>query len=219
MAQIRIAQEQAAGVAGTSALPSSEVGTAMPNPRLVAADDTSVLWGPFAERLKTTDNPRQRKILETLIEHLRAESVGDLEATMATVAPDARFINPFGQGPSGWDEIREHYKAVFAAGGIGNMIVETHRVVVDDHAIVNEYTFGFVVPWRLAKEQGYAIEHAEGHYHVRQHASTMLPFDPEGKLRGEISYGRHKDPLDFERVPDDELSPGYLQWLDNLPAT
>lgn len=190
----------------------------MPNPRLVAADDTSVLWKPFQERLELADNPRQRRILETLIEHLRAESAGDLEATMATVAPDARFINTFGQGPSGWDEIREHYKAAFAARGIGNMIVDTHRVVVDDNAIVNEYTVGFVVPWRLAQEQGYAIDGTEGHFHVRQHASTMLPFDSEGRLLGEISYGRQKDPSDFERVPDAELSPGYLTWLDNLLA-
>ena len=184
----------------------------------VAADDTSVLWAPFEARLHQTDDLRRQQILRTIIEHLRTESAGDIEGVMATVAPDARFVNPFGEGPNGWDAIRTHYEAVFAAGGIGNMIVDTHRVVVGDDEIVNEYSFSFIVPAVLARRQGYSVTDTEGHFAVRQHGCTMLPFDPEGRLRGEISYTTNKDPDDWERVPDDQLSPGYLRWLEGLPA-
>ena len=189
----------------------------MSHPFLVAADDTSILWRPYAERLKETESPRRRQILETLIEHLRTESGGDLDGVMATVAPDAEFSTPYGPGPKGWDEVRVHYQEMFAGGGIGNMAVDTHRIVVDDDAIVNEYTFSLVLPWRLAKEQGYAIKEEQGHYAIHQRACTILPFDPEGRLRGEISYSVQMDPNNFDRVPDDELSPGYLKWLENLP--
>ena len=190
----------------------------MSRPFFVAADDLSVLWAPYEERLKTAESPRRRQVLETLIEHLRTEASGDLEGVMATVAPDAEFSTPYGPGPKGWDEVREHYAQMFAAGGLGNMAVDTHRIVVDDDAIVNEYTISVVLPWNLAKEQGYAIEE-EGHYAIHQRACTMLPFDSEGRLRGEITYAVEKDPNNFDRLADDQLSPGYLDWLDALPKS
>ena len=193
----------------------SEVG--MSSQRKVAGDDPSVIWQPYEERLRQTEHPRRRQILETLIEHLRTETTGDLDGVMATVAPDAEFSGPQGPGPKGWDEVRAHYEAVFAAGGIGNASVKTHRIIVDDDAIVNEYTWTLILPWRLAQEQGFAITEESGQYAVWQRVCTVLPFDAEGRLQGEISYGGRMDPADCERVPDDELSPGYLNWLENLP--
>lgn len=183
--------------------------------REVAADDRSVLWAPFEERLRTETSPRRRQILETIIEHLRTESAGDLDGVMATVAPDAAFSTPYCTGPEGWDEIRTHYAAVFAAGGIGNMSVETHSILVDDDALMNEYTFTLIMPAAMAREQGLEVGD-EGHYAVSQRACTVLPFDPQGRLRGELSYSKSL-PLTPERVPDEELSPGYFAWLAGLP--
>lgn len=183
----------------------------------VAGDDPSTIWRPFEERLSQTEDPRRRQILETIIEHLRTETTGDLEGVMATVAPDAAFSTPWGDGPQGWDEVRVHYEEVLAAGGIGNARVETHRILVDDDALVNEYTLTLVVPWHTAKEYGFDIPDETGHYAVSERVCTLLPFDPEGRLRGEVSYGRNKNPNAWVKVPDEELSPGYLQWLAGVP--
>ena len=132
---------------------------------------------------------------------------------MATMAPDAAFSTPWGPGPQGWDEVRGHYADVFAAGGIGNASVETHRIVVDDDAIVNEYTWTLLLPSDLAKKNGFDVPD-EGNYAVSQRVCTLLPFDPDGLLRGEISYSRVLDPTAWVRVEDSQLSPGYLKWLE-----
>ena len=42
---------------------------------------------------------------------------------------------------------------------------------------------------------------------------AFVPFDDEGRMVGEISYGHCPNPHDWDRVPDDELTPGYLAWL------
>lgn len=184
----------------------------------VAADDLSVMWKQYEERLAGIDTPRRRQVLGTLIEHLRTEASSDLEGVMRTVSPRAAFRHPDGTGPKGLAEIRSFYEATFASGGIGNMAVDTHRIVVDDDAIVNEYTLTMLLPWQLAKQQGYVIADESGHYAVRRRLCTMLPFDEDGLMLGEITYSCDVDPHDCERVPDDQLSPGYLQWLSNVPS-
>lgn len=193
---------------------SNEGASDTPQVWTVAGDDPSIVWKGFVEVLGRTEHPRRRQILETIIEHLRTETAGDLAGVMATVAPDAAFSTPWGPGPQGWEEVRGHYEEVFAAGGIGNARVDTHRIVVDDDAIVNEYTWTLLVPRDLAKENGFDVPEDEGHYAVSQRVCTLLPFDPEGRLRGEISYSRVPDPTAWIRVPDDALSPGYLKWLE-----
>lgn len=184
---------------------------------MVAADDTSVLWKPYEERLAQTTEPRRRQVLETIIEHLRTESGGDLEGVMKTVAPDAAFRSPWGPGPQNWDEVKVHYEEMFANGGIGNMSVDLKRLVVDDDTIVNEYVCYMLFPARMARAAGYSVPDDDGHYAVWQSSATVLPFDPDGLLRGEITYTTEKNADDWKRVPDEELSPGYLKWLAGLP--
>ncbi len=47
-------------------------------------------WGKLEERLRT-DNLRHRKMLQTVIDHARAESNGDVDGLMATLCDDPRY--------------------------------------------------------------------------------------------------------------------------------
>lgn len=188
----------------------------MSTKRLVAADDIRCCSSAFEDRLAVTENPRHRANLETLIEHIRTEAAFDLDAVMATFDPEPAFRHPHGPGPKGLDEVRDFYIAMFARGGIGNSSLEVHRLIVDDHAIVDEFTYTLLVPWQMAKAQGYAITEEAGHYAVWNRLCGLKPFDDQSRMGGEITYGGPPDPRNCERIPDDQLSPGYLEWVERF---
>jgi hypothetical protein len=57
----------------------------------MASIDQSLSWRTIGERLARTDNPRHRKMLQTLADHLRAEEHQSLEELMATLVPDPQY--------------------------------------------------------------------------------------------------------------------------------
>lgn len=179
---------------------------------LVGADDLSVLTHAWEARLKATENPRHRAIIETVIRHMRTEGSNDLDGVVGTLAPNPIFIHDDGHGPKGTDEVRDYYAGMFTRGGLGNMRVKQIRLIIDDDAAVTEFKISRIVPWKQAKEAGYAIPEESGHYAVHRSMVTVMPFDEEARLGGEISYARQHDPSDLDRVPDDELSEGYRAW-------
>ena len=181
----------------------------------VAADDPPANQRGLVDMLSRTENPRHRMMLQTLIRHDQAEIDCDLDAVMSTMSPDAAYIRwgPTGDtGPKGTDEIRAHYVAMFEGGGIGNLTAQHENVLIDDHAVLMEYRLSRIVPWRLAKDAGYSIAEEQGHYALHSHFATVVTFDDECRVVRETSYGSTMNPRDCERVPDDELSPGYLAW-------
>ena len=183
---------------------------------LVSADDPTITCRAFAERLAKTTNPRHRRMLETVIEHDQAEGHRDLERTMATLSATpvyGRFWSCDDLAPVGYAEVREYYGILFAHGGIGNLRTEMKTLVVDDDTIVCELVATAIWPWRQVQELGCGGEEGPGHYALHRPLVTVIPFDDELKIRGESSYG---GAYFWERVPDDELSPGYLAWADRF---
>lgn len=193
----------------------------MPRKWTVVADDPTIVTRKFDNRLEVTVNPRHRTILRTTIDHTMAEALGDLEGTMRTVAPDPEYRHIYGPPHNtlrrGTDAVREYYTNMFANGGLGSVAdVIDHRVIVDDHAIATESTSIRLTPWYQAKAAGYAIPEERGHYAVRRRLCGTIPFDEAGLMAGELSYGGPPDPFDFEFVPDDELPPSYLAWVEQF---
>lgn len=183
---------------------------------LVSADDPTITCRAFADRLAKTANRRHRAMLETVIEHDQAEGFRDLDRTMATLAEDpvyGRFWSCDDVAPAGYAEVREYYGNLFASGGIGNLRTEMRTIVVDDHAIVCELVATSIWPWQQALKLGCEGEEGAGHYALHRPLVTVIPFDDQLKIRGETSYG---GAFSWERVPDDELSPGYLAWADQF---
>lgn len=185
----------------------------------VAADRPPANQRGLVDLLNRTTNPRHRKMLETLIRHDQAEIDCDLDAVMSTMSPEPAYVRwgPTGDtGPKGWDAIRAHYVAMLERGGIGNLTAEHEHVLIDDHAVLMEYRLSRIVPWRLAKEAGYDVADESGHYALHSHLATVVTFDDECRLVRETSYGTAQNPSDCERVPDDELSPGYVAWAQRF---
>lgn len=188
----------------------------MSTPWLVVADDPTLSHRDFIKLLATTDNPRHRRMLETVIKHDRAEADRDLEAVMATLSPEPAYrrFGPTGDtGPKGTAAVRAYYETMFASGGIGNLSSKRDQIVMDDRAIVLEHRVTRILPWRLAEEAGYRPQENEGHFACHVHIGTFLIFDDDALIVAETSYGFPPSPIDCERVPDDQLSPGYLEWL------
>ena len=183
---------------------------------LVSADDPTITCRAFVERLAETTNPRHRRMLETLIEHDQAEAVCDIERTMATLTAHpvyGRFWGSVDVAPKGYSEVRAYYERLFAQGGIGNLRSTMKNLVVDDHTIVAEFCVTALWPWWKAREMGCPGDEGPGHYAIHRPLTTVIPFDDDLKIRGETSYG---GTWSWERVPDDELSSGYLAWVARL---
>ena len=174
-------------------------------------------WLELEARLAHTESPRQRKMLETVIEHVKAEVAMDLDRLMATLvaAPQYHFwVAGKDVGPKGFDAVRDYY-ATFVASGGAVMQTPKDRIVVDDDTIAYEGTISNIVPGRVAKNRGYNVAGERGHYLVRFRNVVFWSFDAAGLALGEDSYTAI-DPDDFDEVDPSELPPVYLEYLEHL---
>jgi hypothetical protein len=179
--------------------------------------DQSVTWQDLEARLETTTNPRHRQMLQVVIDHGKAEAVGDVDALLDSLSAEPQYrLWSQGRdvGPKGRDEIRTFYED-FVASGSGFFESRKVRIVVDDDAIVTENVMRGIVPGTVAQRRGYAIDDVDGHYVVTNRTVIFWSFDEEGALVGEDSYAS-SDITDIQRVPDDALPPEYRAMLDAI---
>jgi hypothetical protein len=179
--------------------------------------DPSRGWEALEARLARTESPRQRQMLETVIEHVKAEADQSLERLMATLVPDPQYhfwVGGKDVGPKGHQAVRDYYATFVASGGA---IFQTpkDRIVVDDDNLAYEGTISNIVPGRVAKARGYNIDDEGAHYLVRFRNVVFWSFDDEGLATGEDSYTAI-DPDDFERLDPSDLPQVYLDYLTAL---
>jgi hypothetical protein len=185
------------------------------------AFDQSKMWHALEERLAATEDPRQRQMLEAVIEHAKAEADRSVERLMATLveAPQYHFwVGGRDIGPKGESKVRAYYQD-FVAGGGAVFESPKDRVVVDDHNVVSEAEVCNLVPGAVAKRRGYTIPDESGHYLVRFRNVVFFEFgaDPTRAL-GEDSYTT-MDPAAFERIDDADLPRVYLEYLAEISDT
>lgn len=185
--------------------------------------DPSIALRDYEEHLATLSNPRHRKMLETLIEHVRTVLIGDLEGVMATMVAEPEFSTWSAKGdigPKGGATVRNGYAGAFArpGGAITNQVNKVERFVIDDDTIALELTETRIWPAKQAKEQGYAVEATDGNFAVRRRCAVVIPYDDDALIQGEMNYGFGwaVNPADFEPVADEDLSAEYAAWLENL---
>jgi hypothetical protein len=181
--------------------------------------DQTLGWKALEERLAATDNPRHRKLIQTVIDHAKAESVGDLEGLMDTLVaePQYHFWGPRGDsGPKGQDGVRGYYEAYINSGG-AILSSPKERIIVDDLSVCHEGVISTLLSWDLAKARGYAIPTESGHYIVRMRTVILWSFDEDGRAFGEDSYGII-NPHEFEPVADEDLPAVYVDYLASIGA-
>jgi hypothetical protein len=180
--------------------------------------DQSQMWTALEDRLAVTENPRHRQMLEVVIEHARAEADRSVERLMATLVDDPQYhfwVGGRDVGPKGADGVRTYY-ASFVAGGGAVFESPKDRIVVDDHNVVSEAEVVNVVSGAIAKARGYHVPDETGHYLVRFRNVVFFEFaDDPTRALGEDSYTT-MDPEAYERIPDEDLPPEYLEYLAEI---
>jgi hypothetical protein len=177
--------------------------------------DQTISWQRIEERLARTTNPRHRKMLQTVIDHAKAEAHGDVDGLMATLGDDPQYhfwSNGTDWGPKGRDGVRAFYEG-FVASGAGFFESFKPRIVVDDDTVVTECVIRGLVPGAIARQRGHDVPDADGHYVVIARTAIFWPFDDAGELIGEDSYGS-SDVTEFEQVAEEDLPPAYVAMLE-----
>jgi hypothetical protein len=176
-------------------------------------------WKALEERLARTENARHRQLLETVIEHVKAEVAMSLDRLMGTLVDEPNYhfwVAGKDVGPKGRQAVREYYMSFLASGG-AIMQTPKERIVVDDDNVVHEGVISNIVPGRVAKARGYHVDDEDAHYLVRFRNVVLWTFDAEGLALGEDSYTAI-DPDDFDKVDEAELPAVYVEYLDRLAA-
>lgn len=179
--------------------------------------DQTVSWRDLEQRLAETSNPRHRKLLQTVIDHSKAEAAGDVDGLMATLCADPayHFWNDGKDwGPKGYDAVRKYYTD-YVASGAGFFESRKVRIVVDDNAIVTESNFRNLISARLAERMGHRLSDSDGHYVARHRIVILWPFNAAGQLIGEDSYSS-SDRTVIEPVSFEQLPAAYLAMLDKI---
>jgi hypothetical protein len=146
-------------------------------------------------RLERTTDPRHRRNLEVLLQHVDGEAERDVEKVMASMAPDPVYRvwgAPESMSPVGWDGVREFYERRLLEGERFWMEVDIEHLVVDDDTILTDSLLTSAVPgWYLADPASYPFGgldvDPEGWYRMRYRMATIWPF-VDGLIRGEEGY-------------------------------
>jgi hypothetical protein len=179
--------------------------------------DQTISWQQLEVRLARTTNLRHRKMLQTVIDHATAEANADVDGLMATLVDDPQYHFWSGGkdwGPKGVAGVRAFYED-FVASGAGFFESYKPRIVVDDDNVVTECVMRGIVPGAVARQRGCDVPDVNGHYIVTARTVIFWPFNEDGVLIGEDSYGS-SDVTDFQQIPDDELPAEYLAMLEPI---
>jgi hypothetical protein len=173
--------------------------------------DAGQTWTSFESFRDRATTPRQTQILQTVIDHSRAEVSGDLDAVMTTLVDDPEY-HDYGvypgvvgdTGPKGLPAVTQNYQAMVDNG---SYIIESqkHRVIIDDDRLVSEGTFRQILTASAARAMGFVGAEATGFFLVRARTVVFWEFDDDGRARGEDRYVfvQAVDPLPKEDLPDD----------------
>jgi hypothetical protein len=180
--------------------------------------DQSIGWQALEERLAVTESPRQRKLIETVIAHAKAEAEFDLDGLMKTLVaePEYHFWRDGRDvGPKGYDGVRNYYKD-FVASGAAVLTSRKDRIVVDDHSITHEGIISTLGTGKIAKARGYNnIDNENAHYLMRARTNILWSFDEDGLAYGEDSYGS-SNPDDVDKIAIEDLPQVYVYYLAML---
>lgn len=147
------------------------------------------------KRLEKEKDPILRRNLEVVATHLESEVRGDLEAIMATMAPEPHYrfygaMDDIGM-PSeikGLEATRAMYIAQLEIGGLLAQESVDEIIVVDKHTVAIECFARTGMPGKLLMAAGVKNVRPEVLYLFEGHTACFMPIDDEGRIRGEIVY-------------------------------
>jgi len=149
-----------------------------------------------------------RRNIQTVIEHVRAEVAGELEALMDTLVADPVY-HIWGAsksvGPRGQQEVRDNYVALIRSGK-NRLVYDVTRVVADETCVVTEGHFRFAYPGVVlgsARVDGDQL--LDDHWYLVEYKCVVLwPMDEHARILGEELYAGEA-PRVMRHLDDHEL--------------
>jgi ketosteroid isomerase-like protein len=178
--------------------------------------DPNRTWAKVEERLATETDPVLRRNLTTVLEHMRAEAIGDLDGLLATLADDVHY-HAYGTdepilNPDGRDQVRAFYEA-FIASGATRLQFEIDRLVVDHDCVVTEGVMRMAYPGSTLRARGVEVDDADAFYLFQARMCTLWPVDEHGLARGEDTYTGGDG---FAGIEHRKLSPEQISELRSV---
>ncbi|NUU24449.1 MAG: SnoaL-like domain-containing protein [Streptomycetaceae bacterium] len=177
--------------------------------------DPNQTWAPLEKRLADERDPILRRNLEAVIAHQKAEAHGDLDALMATLAPEPLYRlgapdNPR-LHPRGTEGVRAYYSA-FVASGATQLVHDIDRLAVDRHLILTDGTIRIAYPGATLAAMGIEVADpaADAFYLYEARMAIVWVIDDEGRIVGEESY---TDRDGFAGIAERRLAPDDIAAL------
>ena len=153
--------------------------------------DPSRTWAKVEERLAVETDPVLRRNLATVLEHMKAESVGDVDGLLATLTDDTSY-HAYGTtepalNPVGKPAVRQFYDN-FIASGATRLQLDVDRLVVDRDCVLTEGVMRMAYPGRTLQARGIQVDDPEAFYLYETRMATIWPMDDNGKAKGEDTY-------------------------------
>jgi hypothetical protein len=152
-------------------------------------------WAPLDRRIAEEADPRRRRALEQVRDHLRTEIGGDLPGLMATLVDEPRYHLwglPVEAGPKGRAAVEAFYAQMMASGG-HRFEFAIGRIVVDADAVVTEGRMRQRIPGAALAASG--VERVEDQpldpdadYLAETQILTVWPISDDGRIIGEDIY-------------------------------
>ena len=150
----------------------------------------------LAEKLRAAErDPRRQQILDTLIQHAKAEAAADFDSLMETVAPNARYLSYVtddpamraANSPQGRDGVADYYRGIVASG-CHWIEHDVERIVVGQDALTTEGELKIAYPGKVLGMMGVEVPDPEAHYLYQQRLLIVWEFDEDGRVLCEDSY-------------------------------
>jgi hypothetical protein len=157
--------------------------------------DQNLTWTTLEDRLATETNPTCRRILQLVIDHVKAEARRDLDAIFDTLIehPVYKSLNrpqdPRFNPPATREGILDYYQAVIFEAFGDRLQVRWDRIIVDEHSCLTEGECLQAFPGSALAPFG--VEGADGDalYLGKFRACVIWGYDhAEERLVGEYVY-------------------------------
>lgn len=152
-------------------------------------------WRLIEERMNRESDPKTRRNLELVFEHMKAEAQGDIEGVVATLCdkpvyrahdvPGVEAMNPRGDK----DAIRAFYDLTIIQTGAHQLELDCDRIVADHESVLTEGVMRMAYPGRTLAAMGIEVDDPDAYYLYETRMGVVWPVDAEsGMLVGEETY-------------------------------
>ena len=159
--------------------------------------DPNKTWAKVEERLAVETDPILRRNLQRVLDHMKAEAVGDLDGLLNTLADGVHYHSYSGAGggltgnpassPKGKAGVRKFYED-FIASGATRLMLDVDRLVVDRDCILTEGLMRMAYPGKTLKARGVDVDDPDAYYLYETRMATLWPLDEDGMVLGEDTY-------------------------------